>query len=134
LQLLVVKCSKYKKEIFCLFSIISLSMFKSCSWWSALDTTSCDDVCQWLATGLWFTLGTPVSSSNKIDLHDIIKILLKVVLYTINLTLYIYFTKVWPTEIGWVGRYTLGLMKKVITTPIFGKLGKKLIHEDWFST
>ena len=26
-----------------------------------LDTTLCDKVCQWLATGRWFSLGTPVS-------------------------------------------------------------------------
>ena len=50
-----------------------------------LDTTLCDKVCQWLATaGLWFSLGTPVSSLNKTDCHDITEILLKVVLNTIN--------------------------------------------------
>ena len=32
-----------------------------------LDTTLCDKVCQWLATGQWFSLGTPVSSTNKTD-------------------------------------------------------------------
>ena len=42
-------------------------------------------VCQWLATGWWFYLGTPVSSTNKTDHHDIIEILLKVALNTINL-------------------------------------------------
>jgi hypothetical protein len=36
-------------------------------------------------TGQWFSLGTQVSSSNKTDCHDIAKILLKVVLNTINL-------------------------------------------------
>ena len=30
-------------------------------------TTLCDKVCQWLAAGQWFSLGTPVSSTNKID-------------------------------------------------------------------
>ena len=40
----------------------------------------------WLATGQWFSLGTPVSSTNKTDLHDITKIFLKVVLNTITLT------------------------------------------------
>jgi hypothetical protein len=30
-----------------------------------LDTTLCDKVCQWLATGQWFSPGTPVSSTNK---------------------------------------------------------------------
>jgi hypothetical protein len=33
----------------------------------------------------WFSLGTPVSSSNKTDRHDITKILLKVTLNTIAL-------------------------------------------------
>jgi hypothetical protein len=46
-------------------------------------TTLCDKVCQWLATGLWFSLGTPVSSTNKTDRHNITEILLKVVLNTI---------------------------------------------------
>jgi hypothetical protein len=36
-----------------------------------LDTTLCDKVCQWLATGRWFSLGTPVSPTNKNDRHDI---------------------------------------------------------------
>jgi hypothetical protein len=49
-----------------------------------LDTTLCDKVCQWLATGRWFSLGTPVSSINKTGRHDITEILLKVVLNTIN--------------------------------------------------
>jgi hypothetical protein len=49
-----------------------------------LDTTLCDKVCQWLATGLWFSPGTPVSSINKTDRHDI---LLKIVLNTLTLTL-----------------------------------------------
>ena len=34
-------------------------------------TTLCDKVCQWLATGQWFSLGTSVSSTNKTDRHDI---------------------------------------------------------------
>ena len=36
-------------------------------------------------TGLWFSPGTTVSSTNKTDLHDITEILLKVALNTINL-------------------------------------------------
>jgi hypothetical protein len=55
--------------------------------WGALDTTSCDKVCQWLAAGLWFSPGPPVSSTNKTDRHDTTEILLKVVLNTIALTL-----------------------------------------------
>jgi len=40
------------------------------------------EVSQWLATGRWFYLGTPVSSTNKTDHHDIhvAEILLKVAL------------------------------------------------------
>jgi hypothetical protein len=36
-------------------------------------TTLCDKVCQWLATGRWFSLGPPVSSTSKTDRHDIMK-------------------------------------------------------------
>ena len=50
-----------------------------------LDTTLCDKVCQWIATGQWFSLGTPVSSTNKTDCHET-EILLKVILNTINQT------------------------------------------------
>jgi hypothetical protein len=42
------------------------------------DTTVYDKVCQRLATGLWISLGTLVSSTNKTDCHDIAEILLKV--------------------------------------------------------
>ena len=37
--------------------------------------------------GLWFAPGTPISSTNKADSHDITEILLKVVLNTITITL-----------------------------------------------
>jgi hypothetical protein len=37
-------------------------------------------------TGLWFSLGTQVSSTNKTDHHDIAEILLKVALTTIKQT------------------------------------------------
>ena len=47
-------------------------------------TTLCDKVCQWLATDLWFSSGTPVSSTNKNDRHNITEILLKVALNLIN--------------------------------------------------
>ena len=52
-----------------------------------LDTTLCDKVCQGLATGRCFSPGTPVSSTNKIDRHDITEIVLIVTLNTITLTL-----------------------------------------------
>jgi hypothetical protein len=38
--------------------------------------------------GQWFSPGTPVSSTNKTDCHDITEILLKVALNTINQTTY----------------------------------------------
>jgi hypothetical protein len=49
-----------------------------------LDTTLCDKVCQLIATGPWFSPGTPVCSTNKTDRHDITEILLNVALNTIN--------------------------------------------------
>ena len=55
--------------------------FEPRSWLGVFDTTLLDKVCQWLATGQWFY---PISSTNKTDCHDIIEILLKVVLNTIN--------------------------------------------------
>ena len=42
-----------------------------------------DKVCQRLAAGQWFSLGTPVSSTNKSDHHHITEILLKVAFNTI---------------------------------------------------
>ena len=47
------------------------------------DTTLYDKVCQWLATGRWCSQGTPVSSTNTTDRHDIAEILLKMALKTI---------------------------------------------------
>jgi hypothetical protein len=52
-----------------------------------LNTKLCDKVCQWLATGRWFSPCTLVSSTNKSDRHDITEILLKVALNTITITL-----------------------------------------------
>jgi hypothetical protein len=52
-----------------------------------LDTTLCDKVCQWLVASLWFSPGTPLSSTNKTDHHNITQILLKVTLNTITPTL-----------------------------------------------
>ena len=49
-----------------------------------LDTTLRDKVFQWLAAGGWFSAGTPVSSNNKTDHHDITEVLLKVTLNTIT--------------------------------------------------
>ena len=44
-----------------------------------LDTALCDQDCQWLAECQWFSPGTPVSSANKTDRHNITEISLKVV-------------------------------------------------------
>ena len=51
-----------------------------------LDSTLCENVCQWLAAGRWFSPGTPVSSTNKTDHNDITWILLKVVLNNLTIT------------------------------------------------
>ena len=61
---------------------------RTCSWWGVLNTTLSDKVCQWLAIGQWFSPCAPVSSTNKTNRHDIIEILLKVALNTINQTKY----------------------------------------------
>jgi hypothetical protein len=53
-------------------------------------TTLCDKVCQWLATGRWFSPDPPVSSNYKTDRHDITEILSKVALNTIKPNLDIY--------------------------------------------
>jgi hypothetical protein len=48
------------------------------------DTALCDKVCQRLETGRWFSPGTPVSSIDKTDRHDIAEILMKEALNTKN--------------------------------------------------
>ena len=57
-------------------SWISSYYYQNCefefrSWRGVLDTILCDKVCQWLATGRWFSRDTPVSSINKVDRHEI---------------------------------------------------------------
>ena len=47
------------------------------SLWGVRDTALCRKGCQWLAADWWFSTGTPVSSTNKTDHHDITEILLK---------------------------------------------------------
>ena len=59
--------------------------FESYSWRGVLETTLCDQVCQLLVAGRWFSPGTLVSSTNKTDHHNITEILLKVVLNTITI-------------------------------------------------
>jgi hypothetical protein len=55
-----------------------------------LDSTLCDEICQWLAADRWFSPGTLVSSTNKTDLHDIVKILLKVESHVITITIILF--------------------------------------------
>jgi hypothetical protein len=50
--------------------------------WGVLDTILWDKVFQWLATGRWFSPGTPISSNNKTDHHNATELLLKVALNT----------------------------------------------------
>jgi hypothetical protein len=53
----------------------------------AMCTTWWDKVCQWLATGRWFSPGPPFSSTNKTDRHNITELIsLKVALNTIKQT------------------------------------------------
>jgi hypothetical protein len=52
-----------------------------------MATILCDYVYQWRAAGRWYSPGTPVSSTNKTDFHDIAEILLNVPLNTITLTI-----------------------------------------------
>ena len=49
-------------------------------------TTNSDKVYQWFATCWWFSPGTPISSTNKTDRHNVTEILLKVALNTITIT------------------------------------------------
>jgi hypothetical protein len=42
------------------------------------------NVCQWLTTCWWFSLGTPLSSTNKTDRHDIAEVALNTITPTIG--------------------------------------------------
>jgi hypothetical protein len=57
----------------------------------------------WLGAGRWFSPGTPVSSTNKTDSHDITKILLKVALNTLPMPTYYWniCTKHWEWAAKW---------------------------------
>jgi hypothetical protein len=49
---------------FCAYHHLSCE-FEPRLWRGVLNTTLYDKVCQWLATGRWFSLCTPVSPTNK---------------------------------------------------------------------
>ena len=72
----------YLKTNFNLTTKITLTIKNSSL--GVLDTTLCDKVCQWLATGRWFSPGITGSSTNTTNCHDITEILLKGALNTIN--------------------------------------------------
>jgi hypothetical protein len=74
-------------------------------------TTLCDKVCQWLATGQWFSPIPPVSSINKTYRHA--EILLKVVLNTIKQTEKLYSIGVSSTP---QHQHPAGLRKLLVAT------------------
>ena len=61
-------------------------VYRHHSWWGVLDTSLCHKVCQWLATGRWFSPGPPISSTNKTDGYNITEKMFKVALNTMILT------------------------------------------------
>jgi hypothetical protein len=50
--------------IFFQFQSVPVTIEVGSSWRGVLDTTLCNKICQWLATGRWFSPNTPVSSTN----------------------------------------------------------------------
>ena len=59
-----------------------IPLMARCTWYNL-----CDEVCQYLATGWWFSPGTLVSSTSNTDRHYITEIWLKVPLNIITITL-----------------------------------------------
>ena len=87
------KTLKYLKRWFKSDGAISAYYHWSCELESRsgrgeLYTTLVGKVFQCLATSRWFSPGTPVSSTNKTECHDITEILLKVALNTITIADY----------------------------------------------
>jgi hypothetical protein len=76
-------------------------------------TVSSDQVCQWLATGVWFSPSPPASSINKTDHHDITEIWLKVTLSTINPNWCIFIDLYYATQ--WVLTVCLALKQALST-------------------
>jgi hypothetical protein len=79
-------CNRQLGDDYTYYMSPNTNVTRICDWATANlnPWTLCNKVCQWLSTGQWFFLGTPVSSTNKTDRHDIAEILLKVALNTIN--------------------------------------------------
>jgi hypothetical protein len=80
-------CNRQLGDDYTYYMSPNTNVTRICDWATANlnPWTLCNKVCQWLSTGQWFFLGTPVSSSNKTDRHDITEILLKVALNTLTL-------------------------------------------------
>jgi hypothetical protein len=95
--------------MFCtsLFVLFLLTCFVS---WCT-RTTLYDTVYQSLATGRWFSPGTPISSTNKFDNQNITEILFKVALNTINLCLYFFFWLVLSPSSIYAFDYSFGTFK-----------------------
>jgi len=79
--------TQYNRGCRCRMVVRFTTTYISASTHCVLDTLLCYKVCQWLATGRWFSLGIPVSSTNKTDHNDIAEKLLKVALNTIAITI-----------------------------------------------
>ena len=93
----------------------------------ARSTKLCDKVCQWLATGRWFSQGTPVSSTNKADHHDIAEILFKV--KTLTLTPF-QFKSNFSTSISFLTdlRVTFGLVHTCFTVSFTNMVNLTVNH------
>ena len=86
------------------------------------------ETCQWLATGWWFSPGTPVSSTNKTERHYITEILLIVVLNTITITSNYHMTKIIRTVvINYVKNNTINYHTWIIIKKVPGFV------ETWFA-
>ena len=91
-------------------------------------TTLCDKVCQWLATSWWFSLGPPVSSTNKTDRHDITEVLLKVALSTIkqpNKTIFLYICSLWTFVCS---HFSFQMINKIQVNQILWDFNNTVIH------
>ena len=71
-------CHGHDRMVAVITTTCAISAYHHCScefefgsWRGVLDTALCDKACQWLAADLWFSLCTPVSSTNKSYCHDI---------------------------------------------------------------
>jgi hypothetical protein len=123
------------------FQIQDKKIFKVCILVLSLsrgvhDTTLCDKVCQWLATGWWCSLGSPVSFINKTDRQNSIEIVLKVAFNTITLTLYLYFwNTLWVASMVFViffFKFNANACILLQDTAAFWTLYIRIFYQLWF--